>query len=159
MKSGKIVNFGIPFLCGMLLTLMVGLTFLQVVLRNCFSFSMNWSDEIAQFCMTWMVLLGSIWASKNSLHLNTGLKLHQKLNKRLVRLIDSILDLALIIVGAVVAYQTAMFAFVALGIESLSLPWVKMGYIFIAMPIAMVGLCYYSLKGFFKNLAGIFKKN
>jgi TRAP-type C4-dicarboxylate transport system permease small subunit len=159
MKSGKIVNFGVPILCGLLLTVMVGLTFLQVVLRNCFDSSMNWSDEVSQFCMTWMVLFGSIWASKNNLHLNTGLKLHQKLNKRLICLIDSILDLALIIVGTVVAYQTAMFAFMALGTESLSLPGVKMGYIFIAMPIAMLGLCYYSLKGFFKNLAGIFKKN
>jgi TRAP-type C4-dicarboxylate transport system permease small subunit len=142
-----------------LLTVMVGLTFLQVVLRNCFSSSMNWSDEVSQFCMTWMVLFGSIWASKNKLHLNTGLKLHQKLNKRLVRLIDGILDLALIAVGAVVAYQTAMFAFTALGIESLSLPWVKMGYIFIVMPLAMVGLCYYSLKGFFRNLVDIFKND
>jgi TRAP-type C4-dicarboxylate transport system permease small subunit len=159
MKLEKLINSGIPFLCGALLVVMVGLTFLQIVLRNLFSSGMSWSDEISQFCMTWMVLFGSIWASKNNLHLNTGLKLHQKLNEKQACLIDGLLDLVLVAVGAVVAYQTVMFAFTALGIESLSLSWVKMGYVFIAMPLAMLGLCYYSLKSFFKNLAGIFKKD
>ena len=159
MKIGKIINSGIPILCGALLVVMIGLTFLQIILRNLFSSGMRWSDEISQFCMTWMVLFGSIWASKNNLHLNTGLKLHKKLNEKQVRLIDSLLDLLLVVVGAVVAYQTAMFAFVALGIDSLSLPWLKMGYVAIAMPIAMLGLCYYSLKSLFKNLEGIFKND
>jgi TRAP-type C4-dicarboxylate transport system permease small subunit len=159
MKLGKLINSGIPILCGALLVVMVGLTFLQILLRNLFSSGMNWSDEISQFCMTWMVLFGSIWASKNNLHLNTGLKLHKKFNEKQVGLIDGLLDLILVAVGAVVAYHTTMFAFVALGIESLSLPWMKMGYVFIAMPLAMLGLCYYSLISFVKNLAVIFKKD
>jgi TRAP-type C4-dicarboxylate transport system permease small subunit len=159
MRLGKLVNSGIPILCGALLVVIVGLTFLQIVLRNCFSSGMNWSDEISQFCVTWLVLFGSIWASKNNLHLNTGLKIHKKLNGKLIRLIDGILDLILVVVGAVLAYQTTIFTLSALGIESLSLSWVKMGYIFIAMPIAMLGLCYYSLKDFLKNLAWIFKKD
>jgi TRAP-type C4-dicarboxylate transport system permease small subunit len=159
MRLGNLVNSGIPILCGTLLVVIVGLTFLQIVLRNCFNSGMNWSDEISQFCVTWMVLFGSIWASKNNLHLNAGLKIHKKLDERLIRLIDGILDLVLVVVGAVLAYQTIIFTLSALGIESLSLSWVKMGYVFIAMPIAMFGLCYYSLKGFLKNLAGIFKKD
>jgi TRAP-type C4-dicarboxylate transport system permease small subunit len=159
MKLGKLINSGIPIFCGALLVVMVGLTFLQVVLRNCFSTGMNWSDEVSQFCMTWLVLFGSIWASKNNLNLNTGLKLNKKLNKRQVCLIDGILDLMLVVVGAVVAYQSASFAFMALGIESLSLPWLKMGWIFFAIPLAMLGLGYYSLKSFFKNLACVFKKD
>jgi TRAP-type C4-dicarboxylate transport system permease small subunit len=159
MKLGKLINSGIPILCGVTLVAIVGLTFGQVVLRNCFSTGMNWSDEVSQFCMTWMVLFGSIWASKNNLHLNTGLKLHRKFPERLVLLIDAILDLTLIAVGAKVAYQTAMFAFMALGIESLSLPWLKMGWVFIAMPLAMLGLCYYSLKSFWRNITGVFKRD
>jgi TRAP-type C4-dicarboxylate transport system permease small subunit len=95
--------------------------------------------------------LGSIWATKNNQHLNTGLKLHQKLSKKKMRLIDKILDLFFVAVSAVVAYQTGLFTLGSLHIESLSLSWLKMGYVFIAMPLAMLGLCYYSLKGFFKN--------
>jgi C4-dicarboxylate transporter DctQ subunit len=159
MKLEKVVNSGVSILCGVLLAVIVGLTFGQVVLRNFFGSSMRWSDEVSQFCMTWLVLLGSIWATKNNQHLNTGLKLHQKFNQRLVCLIDGILDLLLIVIGAVVAYQTAMFSYTAWGIDSLSLTWVKVGYICTVMPIGMLGLCYYSLKGFFRNLICIFKKD
>jgi TRAP-type C4-dicarboxylate transport system permease small subunit len=157
MKLKKIVNYGIPVICGVLLAVIVGLPFGQVVLRNCIGSSMSWSDEISQFCMTWMVLLGSIWATKNNQHLNTGLKLHQKLNKRLVCLIDGILNLLLVVVSVVVAYQTALFASIVKDIESLSISWIKMGCIFTVMPLAMLGLCYYSFKGFIKNLLCIFK--
>jgi TRAP-type C4-dicarboxylate transport system permease small subunit len=153
----KIINIGIPILCGVLLMGILALTFGQVVLRNCFKCSMNWSDEVSQFCMMWMVLLGSIWASKNNQHLNTGLKLHMKLNKKLVHIIDGILDLLLIIVGVVTTYQTILFTLERFNTTSLSLTWMKMGYVFIAMPFAMLSLAYYSLKDFLKNLAGIFK--
>jgi TRAP-type C4-dicarboxylate transport system permease small subunit len=155
----KIINIGIPILCGVLLTGILGLTFGQVVLRNCFNGGMNWSDEVSQFCMTWMVLFGSIWASKNNQHLKTGLKLHKKFNKKLVHIIDGILDLLLVIVGVVTAYQTITFTIERFNTTALSLTWIKMGYVFMAVPFAMLGLAYYSLKGFLKNLAGIFKKD
>jgi TRAP-type C4-dicarboxylate transport system permease small subunit len=159
MKLEKIINSGIPILCGMLLVVMVGLTFMQVMLRNCFDSGMNWSDEVSQFCMTWLVLFSMIWATKNDQHLNTGLKLHQKLNKKLVYLIDDILALLIGITTARVAYQSAIFAFRAMSYESLSLSWLKMGYVFIAMPISMLGVSYYYLKNFLKNLASLLKKD
>jgi TRAP-type C4-dicarboxylate transport system permease small subunit len=157
MKLKKIIDTGIPILCGVLLAGILGLTFWQVVLRNCFSGGMNWSDEVSQFFMTWLVLFGSIWASKNNQHLKTGFKLHEKLNKRLIHIIDSILDLLLIIVGVVTAYQTTIFTLERFNTTALSLLWMKMGYVFIMMPLAMLGLAYYSLKDFLKNLASIFK--
>jgi C4-dicarboxylate transporter DctQ subunit len=158
MKLDKLINTGIPILCGVLLIAIVILTFFQVVLRNCFGFGMNWSDEVSQICMMWLILFGSIWATKNNQHLNTGFKLHEKLNKKQVCLIDIILDLFLIAVSAVLVYQTGIFALMALGAESMSLRWLKMGYVFFTLPIAMLGLCYYSLKSFLKNLMCIFKK-
>jgi TRAP-type C4-dicarboxylate transport system permease small subunit len=159
MKLKKIIDSGIPVLCGALLVIMVGLTFMEIILRNCFRTGINWSNEVSQFCMMWMVLFGLIWVGKNNQHLKAGLKLHKKLNERQICLIDGLLDLFFSVVIAVVAYHTAMFTFTALRIESLSLRWVKMGYIFIAMPIVMLSLCYYFLKSFFEKMVRIFKKN
>jgi TRAP-type C4-dicarboxylate transport system permease small subunit len=159
MKLKKIVDYGIPVLCGALLLVMVLLTFLQIMLRQFFNFGLSWSDEVSQFCMTWLVLFGSIWATKNNQHLNTGLKLHQKLNERQIHLIDSILALAITAVTAVVAYRNTLFAFKAMRISSMSLPWLKMGCVFIALPITMLALCYYYFKNFFKNIARFFKKD
>jgi TRAP-type C4-dicarboxylate transport system permease small subunit len=159
MKLDKFVNFVIPILCGALLVVMVGLTFLQIIFRELYDFSMSWSDEVSQFCMTWMVLLGLIWATKNDKHLNTGFKLHKKLNERQVRLIDSLLMLIIAVVIGIVAYYSAIFSLRQWDMESLSISWVKLGYIFIVLPISMLALCYYYSKDFFKNVVRIFKKD
>jgi TRAP-type C4-dicarboxylate transport system permease small subunit len=159
MKFGKLINSGISILCGILLMGIVSLTFFQVAIRNIFKSSISWSDEVAQICMTWMVLFGSIWATKNNQHLNTGFKLHRKLNERQICLIDSILALIIAICAAVVAYRSAIFSFMSMDFAIVSLSWLKMGYIFISLPLAMLGICYYYLKSFFKNLGIIFKKD
>jgi TRAP-type C4-dicarboxylate transport system permease small subunit len=138
---------------------MIVFTFLQIILRQFFSFSLNWSDEVSQFCMSWLTLFGSIWVTKNNQHINTGLKLHRKLTKRQICLIDGVLALLIAIIAAVVAYQTALFSFMSMGISSLSLNWLKMGYIFIVLPLAMLAVFYYCLKSFFKNFACVFKKD
>jgi TRAP-type C4-dicarboxylate transport system permease small subunit len=159
MKLDKLVNSVIPILCGALLVMMVTLTFLQIIFREFYNFSMSWSDEVSQFCMTWMVLLGLIWVSKNNQHLNTGLKLHKKLNERQIRLIDSLLTLIIAVVTGIVAYHSAIFSSRQWDMESLSISWVKLGYVFIALPIVMLALCYHYLKDFCKNVAHFFKKD
>jgi TRAP-type C4-dicarboxylate transport system permease small subunit len=152
MKSEKLINIGIPILCGVLILLIILFSFLQIVLRQFFNFSLNWTDEVSQFCMMWIALFGSIWLTKNDQHLNTGLKLHQKLNKKQIRMIDSILALVIVGIAGVAAYQTAIFSLATMDNGSLSLNWIKMGYIFVALPLAMIANCYYYLKRFFKTI-------
>jgi C4-dicarboxylate transporter DctQ subunit len=159
MRFSKLLDSGIPIFSGLLLILMVIFTFLQIILRELFSFSLNWSDEATQFSMIWMVLFGSIWLTKNDRHINTGFKLHQKLNNRLLYLIDGLLALITVISAAVIAYQSALFVLTTINCDSNSLPWLKMGYVYIALPIFMLTLSYYYLKSFLKNLRLIFKKN
>jgi TRAP-type C4-dicarboxylate transport system permease small subunit len=158
MKIEKLINFCIPVFCGILLILMTGVVFMQIVFREFFNFSLNWSDEVAQFIMMWMVLLGSIWLTKHDQHLNTGIKLHKNLNERLSILIDGILALVTIASTAIVAYQSLTFSFLAMRFSSSSLLWLKMGYVYIVLPLFMLSVCYYSLKNFFKNLVLFFKK-
>jgi TRAP-type C4-dicarboxylate transport system permease small subunit len=156
MKLGKLVDFGIPILSGVMLVVIVAFTFLQIVLREIFNFCLNWSDEVSQFCMMWMVLFGSVYLTKHDQHINTGFKIHQKLNKRLIGLIDCILALVTVSSAAVVAYQSAMFSFS--GYKAVSIPWLNVVYVYISLPIFMLSLCYYYLKSFFKNLLLLFKK-
>ncbi|MGD9156046.1 MAG: TRAP transporter small permease subunit [Bacillota bacterium] len=159
MKPEKLIDFGIPIICGTLLMTIVTVTFLQIVLRNFCNFGLPWYDDVSQFSMSWMVLFSSIYLTKNDQHLNTGLKLHQKLNKWQICLIDGVLALAISSIAVVITYQTAMFAFSAMSIEALALPWIKMGVVFIMLPIAMLSVFYYYIKNFLKNFGFIFKKN
>jgi TRAP-type C4-dicarboxylate transport system permease small subunit len=158
MKFEKVINLVIPIFGGVLLLIMVGLTFVQIVLREFFDYTFNWSDEVAQFCMSWLALFGSIWVTQNNLHLNTGLKLHRKLNKKLICLIDSILALLVVVIAVVVAYQGVIYSLMTMNQASLSLTWIKMGCVFIALPLFMLAVCYYYLKSFFENMTRIFKK-
>jgi TRAP-type C4-dicarboxylate transport system permease small subunit len=159
MKLSRLIDLGIPIICGTLLLGIIMVTFTQIVLRNFCASGLPWYDDVAQFLMTWMVLFSTIWLTKNNQHLNTGLKLHQKLNNKLVCLIDGILALVIAIIAAVVTYQSAIFAVSSMIIESIALPWLKMGFIFIMLPITMLSVAYYCLKSFFKNFTLVFKKD
>jgi TRAP-type C4-dicarboxylate transport system permease small subunit len=156
-KLGKIIDEGIPALSGFLLAAIVTLTFLQNVFRECFNSGMNWSDEVSQFCLSWLALFGSIWVTKNNQHLVTGLKLQRKLNRWQICLIDGLMELVIAGSALVVAYRSAIFAFTAMGADSLSLPWLKMGYVYIALPLFMLAVAYYCFKSFLKNWASIVK--
>jgi TRAP-type C4-dicarboxylate transport system permease small subunit len=158
MRFGKFINLGIPILCGILLLIMVLLTFLQIVLRQFFNYTLNWSDEVAQFCMSWNALFGMIWVTKNDQHINAGFKLHKKLNEKQIAFIDAILALFIAIIAAIVAYQTAIASFSAMGTESLSLSWIKMGYVYLPLPITMLSVSYYYIKIFLKKMIPIFIK-
>jgi TRAP-type C4-dicarboxylate transport system permease small subunit len=155
-KFRKLVNSGIQTLCGVLLLIIVSVTFIQIILRQFFKFTFNWSDEVAQFCMMWLTLFGSIWVTKKGQHLSTGLKLHKKLNERQSYLVDGILALLIAGTAVVIFYYSIIFSITAMSIESLSLSWLKMGYIFIAMPLVMMFMIYYYLKSFFENIALFF---
>jgi TRAP-type C4-dicarboxylate transport system permease small subunit len=159
MKYDKLINIGIPILCGVLLIGIVTLIFIQIILRQFFDCSLAWSDEISQFCLTWLVLFGSIWAIKNDQHMNTGLKIHQKLNKRQISLIDGVLALFIAVIAAVIFYQTAIFTFQQWNRESISFQWLKMGWIFMVVPFSMMAVIYYNLKKFYHDMKLTFKKD
>jgi TRAP-type C4-dicarboxylate transport system permease small subunit len=158
MKMEKLIDNGIPILCGILLVVIVLLVSLRIVLREFFNVGLSWSDEITQFSMTWIVLFGSIWATKNDKHLNANIKFQNKLNKRQIKLIDGILALVIVFTSAVIAYRSAIYSFRAMRFTALSLEWLKMGFVFIPLPLAMLALCYYYLRNFINNLALIFRK-
>jgi TRAP-type C4-dicarboxylate transport system permease small subunit len=158
LKIEKLINLLIPTLCGVLLVVIVLVTFAQIVLRNFFDTGLVWYDDISQFSMSWLALFGAIWATQNKKHLDTGVKLHRKLNKKLNYLIEGILALTIASITALLVYQSLIFCLSEMGNGSLALPWLKMGYVFAALPLTMLFLCYYFLKSFFINLVSIFKK-
>lgn len=60
---------GIEILIAIFLMVMIGLMFMNVVLRYFFSKGFAWSEEIARICFIYLVYLGSIEAAKDNRHL------------------------------------------------------------------------------------------
>lgn len=63
----------IEVLVMVLMVLMVGLVFANVLSRYLLNFSIAWSSEIARYIFIWLVLLGSILAFQNAEHLGIDL--------------------------------------------------------------------------------------
>ena len=56
-------------LAGICVMIMMGLVFIQVVMRYVFSEPMSWSDEIAVYAMVWSVYLSVSWAVRERAHI------------------------------------------------------------------------------------------
>lgn len=53
-----------------LFTIMVGLAFLQIVLRICFATGILWGDPLLRHILLWVALLGATMATKEGKHIN-----------------------------------------------------------------------------------------
>ncbi len=60
---------GVEILIGIFLAVMIGLTFMNVVLRFFFSLGFSWSEEVARLCFIYLVYLGTIGAYRDNQHL------------------------------------------------------------------------------------------
>lgn len=64
----KIIDNFESYLCQLLLVSFVVLLFLQIVLRNLFSYSIPWGDELATYAFVWFAYLGAVYAAKMAAH-------------------------------------------------------------------------------------------
>ncbi|PMR67346.1 TRAP transporter small permease [Halomonas heilongjiangensis] len=56
------------YICQFLLVFFVVLLFVQIVLRNVFSGSLAWGDELATYAFVWFAYMGAVYAAKMSAH-------------------------------------------------------------------------------------------
>ena len=64
----KLVDNLENWLCQLLLVTFVALLFAQIMLRNLFSYSLPWADELATYAFVWFAYLGAVYAAKKSAH-------------------------------------------------------------------------------------------
>lgn len=79
---------------------MVGATFLQVVCRYLLSFSLPWADELARFCLVWMVFVGMVSALVRGQHVTVDILL-DRYRGRVQRWMLNVIDLACAVLFAV----------------------------------------------------------
>ncbi len=86
---------GIEILIAIFLMVMIGMMFMNVVLRYFFSKGFAWSEEIARICFIYLVYLGSIEAAKDNRHLLID-SLLLKLKPPAQRIVYSLIQLCII---------------------------------------------------------------
>jgi TRAP-type C4-dicarboxylate transport system permease small subunit len=158
LKISKRFDSVLQNLLGGLLLLVVGLTFFQVLLRFFFKGYLAWGEEISRYVMIWMTYIGAIWLSKNGKHLSVGIKLQKNFNRKVIAFIDILINLCLMVVALVITYYGTLFVQSTLNYAATSISWLRMGYIFMPMPIAMAFIAYYSVKNMINNFLILIRK-
>ncbi|PLS17707.1 TRAP transporter small permease [Bacillus sp. M6-12] len=72
-KFLKVLNGILNWSIILILAGMVGLVFLNVVLRYFFNSGITWSEELARYMFVWIIFLGAIVAAKDKAHLGVDI--------------------------------------------------------------------------------------
>lgn len=113
----KIVN-GLVYIERSLLVLfvvtMVVLSFLQVVLRNVFSFGFFWADPLLRYIVMWAGFLGAVLATNEEKHFGIDI-FNRFLSRKAVYSIKTIIDAVGCVVTFLLARAAIQFLFEAIG--------------------------------------------
>ena len=89
------------------MSILVGLqVFMRYVMRN----SLSWSEELARYCMVWMVYVGVSYAVKKGMHIRVdviNLVLSNKM-KKVVAIFSNLMFLAFSVIVVYLGYRMAM---------------------------------------------------
>ena len=124
------------YLCQFLLVFFVILLFVQIVLRNVFSSSLAWGDELATYVFVWFAYMGAAYAAKMSAHNRVTFQF--KFFPRVVEKICNIFtDLIWIAFNLYFVYLSYDFIFNRMNVfwksQTMGIP---MKYFFLILPIA-----------------------
>lgn len=127
-------------ICQLLLVAFVILLFVQIVLRNLFSYSLPWGDELATYAFVWFAYLGAVYATKMSAHNRVTFQF--KFLPRWVETTCAVLtDLIWIGFNAVFIYLSYDFVFNKMNVfwksQTLGVP---MKYFYLILPIAFIAM-------------------
>ncbi|MBF7052904.1 TRAP transporter small permease [Halomonas sp. KAO] len=128
------------YLCQFLLVTFVALLFAQILLRNLFSYSLPWGDELATYAFVWFAYLGAVYATKMSAHNRVTFQF--KFLPRWVEKVCGLLtDLIWIGFNAVFIYMSYDFVFNRMNLfwksQTLGVP---MKYFYLILPIAFTAM-------------------
>lgn len=128
--------------------------FAQVIMRKVFNSSLSWSEELARYCLIWMVFFGISYGVKLQRHIKIDLiydKVNAK-NKRFLRVFSSIV---FIIFGLIILFYGQKIAMRLLMLKQSSPALhIPMGLLYAAAPVGL-GL---SIIRLIQNIINEFRK-
>ncbi|MDI5883954.1 TRAP transporter small permease [Cobetia amphilecti] len=128
------------YLCQFLLVVFVIILFTQIMLRNLFSYSIPWGDELATYAFVWFAYLGAVYATRMSAHNRVTFQF-RFLPRWVETLCGVLTDIIWIAFNAVFIYYSYDFVF-----NKMNLFWksqtlgVPMKYFYLILPLAFTAM-------------------
>ncbi|MGP1522751.1 TRAP transporter small permease [Treponema sp.] len=120
------------FLSGMVL-----LIFVQVIYRYIIKEPLSWSEELATYFFSGIIFFGAVFLYREEKHINMSMALDAIKNAKVKKVIKIIADIFIILFLCAMTFYTYPLArdILALGGVSPSMEWLKLGWIFMIVPV------------------------
>ena len=115
---------------------MVIATFAQVVFRYVFAFSLPWADELARYCLVWMVFVGMVVALVRGQHVTVDLLL-DRYRGRLQRVVHTVIDVAVAVLFLALLYGGVLLMQLTVGQTTSGLGLPKY-LVYAALPVGSI---------------------
>jgi len=124
------------YMTQILLTIFIILLFIQIILREFFSYTISWGEELARFSFIWFVFLGASYAAQLGAH-NRVLFQFKKFSKKTQNYFEAFADLLWLIFNFVMIYKSIFLIkdMMEFTYYSPTLGW-SMAYVYMIFPLA-----------------------
>ena len=124
------------YICQLLLAFFVTLLFVQIILREIFSYTLSWGEELARFSFVWFVFFGAVVAARLAAHNRVTFQF-KMFSKKTQNYIEGFADLIWLVFNGVMIWKSiflikSMMQFTYI---SPTLGW-SMAYVYLIFPIA-----------------------
>lgn len=137
----------------LLLVLMVVLVSMGVFFRYVLNASLAWYDEFASYLLVWLTFYGAIIASYRRRHIGFEIVVN-RLTPNTRKVIEVVAELLILGFQFVLFYYGWMLTHKMGDETAISLPWVRMGWVYSVLPIAGGLMLLISLGRLFHLLFG-----
>ena len=138
-----------------LLGVMVVLSFLQVFLRNAFSFGFLWADPLLRYMVMWVGFLGAALASNEEKHFGIDF-LNRYLPPRWLHIVKTIVNLFACVVAFLLTRAAFQFLFEGIDAEEKDLFELPKRLYFAIIPFGFGLIAFHFLLDVIKHAHGIF---
>ena len=116
---------------------MVLLIFVQVIYRYIIKEPLSWSEELATYFFSGIIFFGAVFLYREEKHINMSMALDAIKNAKVKKVIKIIADIFIILFLCAMTFYTYPLArdILALGGVSPSMEWLKLGWIFMIVPV------------------------
>lgn len=142
-------HYILEIVMSLILLLLVGITFIQVIMRYVFHVSLSWSGELDRYLLIWFGMLSAAYCFKLKVHIALTFGFN-KLPFVFRKIVNVFIFLVLDIIFLVMIIWGSKYAYMGIEIHSHAMN-LSMAYVYAAIPVGGGIMLYYNIINFYTS--------
>ena len=145
------INALMEYLMGVLMLVLVGVTFSEVFRRYVFNDPTHWASEFCRFILIWMTFTGASIVTRLVTHLTMGFTIHRFVGPKVGKFIKVFISAAAAVSMIVLTYYSGKVTLVA-GYRSAPMTGIPMYFPWAALPFNGIIMSLYMIAEMIKHI-------